>query len=426
MFEDHKAGVFTIDYAKERDKKDPLNQFRDAYHFPECNKGRPVIYLCGNSLGLQPRKMRESIDEFLNEWKNLGVRGHFDGSRPWLNIDSRINPMMSDIVGARDEEIVIMNALSVNLHMMLASFYRPTGNRDKILMESDAFPSDRYAVTSYLSHLGKDPDQCVLFIKPRKGEYLLHDEDILNYVDSHGHEIALILLGNPNYYTGQLFDMKEITDMGHRKGCIVGFDCAHGAGNVPLNLHDNEVDFAIWCTYKYLNSGPGNIGGVFIHEMHGSNPDIPRLSGWWGEDQKSRFQMRDEFTPEKGAAGWQISNPPIIGLAALECSLRLHNEAGIERIREKSINLTAYLEKLIESHFRSRIKIITPRDKNKRGAQLSLLLNDSALEVHDKLIEKGVIIDWREPNVLRVSPAPMYNSYEDVFLFVQALREIID
>lgn len=404
------------------DQKDPLAKYRDQFLFPKTESGAPYIYFCGNSLGLQPKQTKDHISAVLDQWADKGVKGHFNGALPWLDYNDRLNPMMADIVGALPEEVVIANTLTVNLHLMLVSFYRPKGKRVKILMESDAFPSDRYAIASYLSHINIDPKEVIVTVEPRSGEVLLHTSDIIGRIEELGDELALVLMGNTNYYTGQKLESKRISEAGHHAGALVGFDCAHGAGNVPLDLHDNDVDFAIWCTYKYLNASPGNLGGIYIHQRHANDPNVPRLQGWWGEDKVRRFQMRDAFVPQRGAEGWQISNPPIVSLAAIESSLKLHHEVGMEAIRTKSINLTGYLEYLIDQLQHEQLSIITPRDPSNRGAQLSLLINNGSKDIYDRLISSGVIPDWREPDVIRVSPVPMYNSYEDVYKFVQILQ----
>ncbi len=403
------------------DQKDPLAKYRDQFIFPKTESGTPYIYLCGNSLGLQPKQTKDYISEVLDQWANKGVKGHFNGEKPWLDFNDRLNPMMADIVGALPEEVVIANTLTVNLHLMMVSFYRPQGKRIKILMESDAFPSDRYAIASYLSHINVDPEEAIVTVAPRAGEVLLHTSDIVGRIEELGDELALVLIGNTNYYTGQKMDLGHITEAGHRVGALVGFDCAHGAGNIPLDLHDNNVDFAIWCTYKYLNTSPGNLGGIYIHQKHANDPHVPRLKGWWGEDKVRRFQMRDDFVPQLSAEGWQISNPPVIALAAIESSLKIHHEAGMSAIRAKSISLTGYLEYLIDELQHRQVTVITPRDPDQRGAQLSLLIENGSKEIYDRLISSGVIPDWREPDVIRVSPAPLYNSYEDVYKFVQIL-----
>lgn len=403
------------------DQQDPLSACRDKFILPKTVSGSPYIYLCGNSLGLQPKQTKDHISEVLDQWATKGVKGHFNGEKPWLDYNERLNPMMADIVGARPDEVVIANTLTVNLHLMLVSFYRPKGKRIKILMESDAFPSDRYAIASYLRHVNLDPDEVIQTVAPRSGEVLLHTSDIVGRIEELGNELALVLMGNTNYYTGQKLEIGKITEAGHRVGALVGFDCAHGAGNIPLDLHDNGVDFAIWCTYKYLNASPGNLGGIYIHQRHANDLKVPRLQGWWGEDKIRRFQMRDEFKPQQGAEGWQISNPPIVALAAIESSLKIHYDIGMTAIRAKSITLTAYLAYLINELQHDQVSIITPSDPELRGAQLSLLIKDGSKDIYDRLLSSGVITDWREPDVIRVSPAPLYNSYEDVYKFVKIM-----
>ena len=411
--------------ALDRDHSDPLREFRQEFIFPIDEKGEPKTYLCGNSLGLQPKSFISKVDEFSQQWGNLGVKGHFKGDKPWQDIDDTVHPLMAQIVGAKSHEVVIMNALTVNLHLMLTSFYRPKKDRFKILMEADAFPSDRYAVSSFVELLGRSPDETIVYYKSDNEGDLIDEDQLVDFIRRNGHEFALILLGNTNYYTGQFFDMKRIATVGHEAGCLVGFDCAHGAGNVPLNLHESNVDFAVWCTYKYLNSGPGNLGGVFVHERHGQDTSIKRLSGWWGASKTDRFAMRGAFTPLASASGWQLSNPPLVAFTGLTAALELHCKAGMDQLRTKSIRLTSFLESLISHLQHDKVTIITPNDERKRGAQLSLFFSSDSKSIYDGLLEKGIICDWREPNVIRVSPAPIYNSYMDVFHFVRTLNELM-
>lgn len=411
-----------IEFAKRMDTNDPLRHFRDRFHLPIKENGEPYIYLCGNSLGLQPKSTKAAIEQELEDWKNYGVEGHFHAKNPWMPYHEFLTNAMAHVVGAKPIEVVVMNTLSVNLHLMMVSFFRPKGNRKKILIEFDAFPSDKYAVESQLKFHGLDPEEDLIQLRAREGEALIREEDIEKIILEQGDEIALIMLGNTNYYTGQFFDMKTITELGHSKGCIVGFDCAHGAGNVELNLHDCGPDFAVWCSYKYLNSGPGSLGGCFVHERHAHNKELPRFAGWWGHNKDTRFKMRDGFDPIPGVESWQLSNPPILSMAAIKASLEIFQEAGISNLRKKAISLTRYCEFVIESIDNERIKIITPSDPNKRGSQLSIQVQNADKTLFDKITAAGVIADWREPDVIRIAPTALYNSYEDVYHFSQILK----
>lgn len=410
----------TRSYALEQDEKDPLRSFRDQFYLPKKADGTPYLYLCGNSLGLQPVPVESYLLQELTDWKNLGVEGHFHAQNPWMPYHEFLTEKMARIVGAKPIEVVVMNTLSVNLHLLMASFYRPTADRYKILIESDAFPSDKYAVESQLRFHGYE--EGLIELSPRPGEVLLRAEDIASTIEEQGEEIALIMLGCPNYYTGQVFDIKQIAALGHAKGCTVGFDLAHGAGNIPFQLHDSGIDFAAWCTYKYLNSGPGSIGGCFVHEQHAHNFDLPRFAGWWGHNKETRFKMRDDFEPIPGAEGWQLSNPPILSLAAIRASLDIFEAAGMDALREKSIRLTGYMEFLIDAIEDDRIRIITPRNPDERGCQLSIQVVDADKRLFDAITEEGVIADWREPDVIRVAPIPLYNTFEEVYDFVRILK----
>jgi len=400
------------------DRKDPLKSFRSKFLIPKIN-GKQSIYLIGNSLGLQPKTTKKLINEELADWANLGGEGHEHSRRPWLYYHKFSKKVLSEIVGAKPSEVVAMNQLTINLHLMMVSFYRPTAQRYKILTEAGAFSSDQYAFESQIRFHGLNPDDTLIELKPRAGEFALRTEDILAAINEHRHELALVIFGGVQYYTGQFFDLKKITKAGHQAGAIVGFDLAHAAGNVPVSLHDNEVDFAVWCSYKYLNSGPGAIAGAFVHERH-SNSDRPRFAGWWGHHEKERFQMKKGFQPMPGIDGWQLSNVPIFQSAALLASLEIFKEAKISSLRKKSLLLTGYLEFLLnqipnhENHF----TIITPGNTKERGCQLSILMKHDGRKVFNKLTKGGVITDWREPNVIRVAPVPLYNTFEDVFNFV--------
>lgn len=411
----------TLAYARQQDEKDTLKSYRSQFHLPIQANGKPYVYLCGNSLGLQPKSTAKYLNQELEDWKNLGVEGHFHAKNPWMPYHEFLTEKMAKVVGAKPIEVVVMNTLSVNLHLLMASFYRPTKDRYKILIESDAFPSDRYAVESQLKFHGYADG--LLELKPREGEVLVRHEDIEAMIKTEGESIALILIGCPNYYTGQVFDMKRIAALGHAKGCKVGFDLAHGAGNLNLKLHDSGIDFATWCTYKYLNAGPGSVGGCFVHERHANDFDLPRFAGWWGHNKATRFGMRDDFDPIAGAEGWQLSNPPILSLAAILASLDMFDEVGMEKLNEKTLQLTGYLEFLINDLNNDEIDIITPSSPVERGCQLSIRVKNADKTLFEAITKDGVIADWREPDVIRVAPVPMYNSFEDVWNFVDILKK---
>lgn len=416
----------SIDFAKKMDANDPLAKYQDQFYLPQQKNGESYIYLCGNSLGLQPKITESYILQELKDWKNLGVEGHFHAKNPWMPYHEFLTEKMAKVVGAKPIEVVVMNTLSVNLHLMMASFYRPKNNRIKIVMESDAFPSDRYAIESQIRYHGYELAEALIELKPRAGEELIRMEDIEEIIRKEGEHIALILLGGVNYYTGQVFDMKKIAAWGHAQGCMVGFDLAHGVGNLNLNLHDDNIDFACWCTYKYLNAGPGSVGGCFVHERHAFNFALPRFAGWWGHNKATRFGMRDDFDPIPGAEGWQLSNPPILSLAAIKASLDLFDEVGMEELNKKTLLLTGYLEFLLENIDNDLIRIITPKNKTERGCQLSIQVKNADKKLFAKITEAGVIADWREPDVIRVAPVPLYNSFTDVFNFVQILKNSLN
>ncbi|HRG36975.1 MAG TPA: kynureninase [Bacteroidia bacterium] len=410
-------------FAKEMDEKDPLRKYRDQFHFPKNEKGKYLLYFCGNSLGLQPKTVRTYIEQELKDWERLGVEGHFQAKNPWMPYHEFLTEQMSRVVGGKPIEVVVMNTLTLNLHLMMVSFYRPTKTKYKIVIEGGAFPSDQYAVKSQLNFHGIDVQKGLIELVPRKGEDTLRTEDIEALIEKEGDSIALIMLGGVNYYTGQLYDMKRITAAGHKAGSIVGFDLAHAAGNVNLQLHDWDVDFAVWCGYKYLNSGPGGIAGCFVHERHATNKELPRFAGWWGHDKKTRFLMGPEFVPISGAEGWQLSNSPVLAMASLRASLAIFDEAGMQQLTTKSRLLTGYLEYLIQETKNTNINIITPKDPTQRGAQLSIRIKNSDKSFFNRLVESGVICDWREPDVIRLAPAPLYNSFQDVFQFVELLKK---
>ncbi|MCF6294787.1 MAG: kynureninase [Flavobacteriaceae bacterium] len=414
-----------LDFAKQQDYLDELSDYRNKFHIPKDKNGNELIYLTGNSLGLQPISTKSYINQELEDWANLGVEGHAHAKNPWLSYHEFLTDSMAKLVGAKPIEVVVMNTLTANLHFMMVSFYQPTQSRYKILIESDAFPSDKYAVESQLRHHGFDDKEGLILWKPRKNEELLHYEDLEAILESQGDEIALIMIGGVNYYTGQYFDLKRITDLGHKFDCFVGFDCAHGAGNVVLNLHDSGADFAVWCTYKYLNSGPGSLAGCFVHERHAHNKNLNRFTGWWSHNKQTRFNMRHEFDVLPGAEGWQLSNPPILSMAAIKASLDLFNEVGIKRLTKKSRKLTGYFEFLINKLNNKDIKIITPTNPEERGCQLSIQVKNADKNLHDKLTKSGVLSDWREPDVIRCAPVPLYNTFEDVYFIVEKLKNIL-
>jgi kynureninase len=416
----------SLQFAQQQDQIDPLKEYRDQFFIPQVN-GRDSIYFTGNSLGLQPKSAKAALEVELEDWANLGVEGHFEGRNPWMHYHEFLTEKVARLVGAKPVEVVVMNTLTTNLHLMMVSFYRPTKERFKIITEAGAFPSDQYALESQTKFHGYDPDEAIVELTPREGEYTLRTEDILAAIQEHGHELALVMMGGVNYYTGQAFDMEAITKAGHAVGAQVGFDLAHAAGNLLLNLHDWDVDFAVWCTYKYLNSGPGGTSGVFVHERHANNPELPRFAGWWGHDKEVRFKMQKGFKPMPGAAGWQLSNAQILPMAVHNASLEIFDKVGMKALREKSDKLTGYLEFLINginsgSESKS-FEMITPNIPKDRGAQISLLAHKNGRELFKKLSEAGVIADWREPNVIRVAPVPLYNSFEDVFRFAEILSQ---
>ncbi|MGJ8667461.1 MAG: kynureninase [Patiriisocius sp.] len=412
-------------FAQQCDREDPLAHFRKQFLLPTDKDGNELVYLCGNSLGLQPLQTQEYITAELKDWAKHGVEGHTDAKHPWLPYHEFLAESMAKIVGAKPTEVVIMNTLTTNLHLMMVSFYQPTAKKYKIVVESDAFPSDKYAMESQLKFHGHDPKEGLILWKPREGEELCRFEDLQTIMENQGDEIALLMIGSTNYYSGQHFPLKKITELGHKHKCMVGFDLAHGAGNIQPNLHEVSADFAVWCTYKYLNSGPGSLGGCFVHERHADNEKLNRFAGWWGHNKKTRFNMRHEFDPLSGAEGWQLSNPPILSMAAIRSSLDVFEKAGFENIRTKSEKLTGYLEFLLDELNDDNINIITPRNKEERGCQLSIQVKSADKALHTQLTKAGVISDWREPDVIRVAPAPLYNSYEDVFEFVERLKKVL-
>ena len=408
----------SLSFAEQMDQNDPLKDYRRMFHFHRMG-GKEVIYFCGNSLGLMSKTTTEMVNKELEVWAKKGVIGQHTYWEPY---HEHLSKSTARLVGAKPSEVVVMNALTVNLHLLLISFYQPTGNRNKIVIEKGAFPSDQYAVESQIKLHGLNPKDVLLELSPREGEKTLHTEDILETLKEHGDSIATILIGGVNYYTGQAFDMEAITKAGQKIGAYVGFDLAHAAGNIMLDLHDWGVDFAAWCSYKYLCAGPGSPGGVFIHERHG-NWDGPRLSGWWGHDKQTRFQMDPDFVPIKGAEGWQISNAPILAMACLRASMAIFDKVGMSLIRSKSEKLTGYMEFLMNT-ISNKVEIVTPADATQRGSQLSLVMNKNGKDVFNQLGLQGVICDWREPDVIRVAPVPLYNSFIEVYRFYEILKSL--
>jgi len=414
--------------AARLDAADPLQNFRDEFYLPSDNTGQPRVYLCGHSLGLQARSTANYVSEVLEDWQHLGVEGHFVAKHPWLSYHERLSADLAHLVGANEREVVTMNSLSVNLHLLLASFYRPTPERHKILIEGGAFPSDRYAVIEQIRWHGFDPSLALLEAAPRAGEETLRLEDLCAQIEREGAGIAVVLLPGVQYLTGQRFDVAKITAIARRHGCVVGFDLAHAIGNVPLALHDGNIDFAVWCSYKYLNGGPGAIGGAFVHERHARTFDLPRLAGWWGHDRATRFAMPRQFAPLPGAEGWQVSNPSILAMAPLLASLEIFRRAQLPRLREKSLLLTKFLLQQLERSLGSKLRVITPGDPEARGCQLSLVFNTDVAQsrrVPERLSAAGVVCDWREPNVLRAAPVPLYNTFQEAWRLVEVLVEIL-
>ncbi len=415
----------TLAYAKAQDKQDALKTYRSQFHIPKDKDGNDWLYFTGNSLGLQPKSTKTYINQELTDWANFGVEGHFEAKTPWMPYHEFLTDAMAEVVGAKPIEVVIMNTLTTNLHLLMVSFYQPTKTKYKIVVESDAFPSDKYAVQSQLDFHGVDVNDGLIEWKPRKGEELLRLEDLQTILDEQGDEIALLLIGGVNYYTGQVLDIKKIAAMGHAKNCMVGIDLAHGVGNIKPNLHDSGVDFAAWCTYKYLNSGPGSLGGLFVHEKHAHNKTLKRFSGWWSHNKTTRFNMRQELDVMPGAEGYQLSNPPILSMAAIKASLDMFKEVGMDALREKSEKLTGYFEFLLNTIESDSIKIITPANPKERGCQLSIQVKNADKSLHKKLTEAHIITDWREPDVIRCAPVPLYNSFEDVYRMVEKLKKLI-
>jgi len=417
-----------LSFAQKMDAEDPLKSYRDRFYIPKRN-GKDVHYFVGNSLGLQPKTARLFVEQELSDWENFAVEGHFkDAKRPWMYYHKFLKDSLAKLVGAKPIEVVSMNQLTVNLHLLMVSFYRPTKERFKIIAEAGAFPSDQYMFETQIKHNGLNPDEVLIELKPRAGENNLSTEDILSAISEAGDELALVLLSGVQYYTGQFFDIPTITEAGHAQGAKVGWDLAHAMGNLPLEIHDWDVDFATWCSYKYLNSGPGNVSGIFVHERFAYDKDIQRFAGWWGNNEETRFQMTKGFDPMPGADGWQTSNVNVLSSAAHLASLEIFDEVGMAALRAKSLMLTSYLEFLIQelSGEEKIFEIITPSNPDERGCQLSILFHKNGRALFDELTNQGVIADWREPNVIRVAPVPLYNKFEDVYCFVDILRQALN
>ncbi|MBK7763730.1 MAG: kynureninase [Bacteroidetes bacterium] len=413
----------TRNYAREMDDADTLSDFRQKFIIPQ-HKGKDVIYFCGNSLGLQPKAAASYYEQELKDWAEFGVEGHFQAKRPWFGYHHFFTKSLAKIAGANESEVVAMNTLTVNLHLLMLSFYKPTKKRYKIIMEAGAFPSDMYAMETQAVLHGFDPNDAVIEIAPRKGEHTLHQSDIEDAIREHGNKVALVLFGGVNYYTGQYFDLEAIADTAHEVGALVGFDLAHAVGNKVLHLHDWDIDFACWCSYKYLNSGPGAVGGIFVHDKHVRDKNTFRLGGWWGHDEKTRFKMKKGFKPTRTAESWQMSNAQVLNMAAHRASLDIFDEVNMTDLANKSLHLTAYAELLLRQIKHLKFEIITPSDPLQRGCQLSLLFKSKGKEVFDFLQKNGVVADWREPNVIRIAPVPLYNTFQDVYTFYDLLMKM--
>lgn len=416
----------TLQFARAMDRRDPLRSFRKRFHIPRKD-GKPGIYFAGNSLGLQPKAVKEEILAELEDWARLGVEGHVHARRPWMYYHKFSKKALARITGAKPSEVVAMNHLTVNLHLLMVSFFRPDRKRYAIMAEAGAFPSDQYALESQLKFHGIEPDEGLIELKPRAGEYCLRTEDIILQIEENRHRLALVLFGGVQYYTGQRFDLRGIAKAGHDAGAVVGVDLAHAIGNVPLKLHDDGIDFAVWCSYKYLNSGPGAVAGAFIHERHGRDIGLPRFAGWWGHDEHERFLMKQGFKPMPGADGWQLSNHPVLPAAAHLAALSVFEDAGMSNIRRKSELLTGYLEFILNriDPGQRKFRIITPADPKQRGCQLSILMKENGKRIFSRIVKAGVIADWREPGVIRVAPVPLYNTFEEVFQFGRIFQEAI-
>jgi kynureninase len=418
----------SLDFARQLDEQDPLKHFRDKFYIPLMNR-KESIYFTGNSLGLQPKTTQDYVLNELEDWASFGVEGHFHARKPWMPYHEIFPRQLSAIVGCKENEVVVMNQLTVNLHLLMVTFYRPTKERFKIICEAKAFPSDQYAFESQVRYHGLDPETCIIEVSPREGEHSIRTEDIIDTIHSHGSSVALVLFGGVNYYTGQLFDIPAITSAAHQAGAYAGFDLAHAAGNVELKLHDWQVDFACWCSYKYLNSGPGGVAGVFIHEQHAANTSLPRFAGWWGYTKETRFKMEKGFQAIPTAEGWQLSNAPVLSMAAHKAALDIFEEAGMEKLHQKRKKLASYLYFILDSINRQNsdqvIELITPSEENARGCQVSILMLKNGKAVFEAITQQGVLADWREPNVIRVAPVPLYNTFEDIYRFGEIMHQTL-
>lgn len=413
----------SLSYAVSQDQQDSLHKFREQFHFPR-HEGKEAIYFCGNSLGLQPKALQAAIQQELEDWRTHAVEGYWRAQNPWLYYQQFCRKPLAPLVGALEQEVSVMNTLTTNLHLLMLSFYRPSGKRYKIIMEAGAFPSDQYAVETQVKLYGYNPADAIIEVSPRPGEHLIRIEDILQIIGEQSDSLALLLFGGINYYTGQLFDMKALTEAAHKVGAFAGFDLAHAVGNVPLQLHDWDVDFAVWCSYKYLNSGPGAVGGAFIHEKHAARLDYPRAGGWWGNEESTRFLMEKGFVPKATAEGWQLSTAQVFNMVGLKTSLEIFGSTSIAALREKSIHLTGYLEYLLHQIGSINFEILTPENCAERGAQLSLFFGNQGKAIHQQLTAAGIIVDYREPGVIRFAPAPLYNTYQDVFHVYEIISNI--
>jgi len=421
MYQYSTSYIASQSFAETMDANDPLARFKSQFHFPK-HDGNDVIYFCGNSLGLQPKNVAAAIETELTTWRELAIGGYFGGTNPWLQYQEYTRATLAGMMGAKENEITVMNALTVNLHLLMLSFYKPTATRFKIIMEAGAFPSDQYAVETLVKHFNLDPEVAIIEIKPEAGKKTLENSAIVAAIEAAGDSLAMVLFGGINYYTGQLFDIKSLTEAAHNVGAIAAFDLAHVAGNVLMELNAWNVDFAVWCSYKYLNAGPGAVGGVFVHEKHATNIDTPRLGGWWGNDEATRFKMEKGFIAKPTASGWNISTAQVFNTVNLKASLTIFEESGMQNLRSKSIALTGYLAYLLEQLSALSFTLITPSDPNQRGAQLCLFFEEKGKEIYQKMKEHGIIVDYREPGVIRVAPAPLYCSFKDVYKFYEILK----
>lgn len=421
MYQYSTSYIASPSFAETMDANDPLASFKSQFHFPK-HGDNDVIYFCGNSLGLQPKNIAAAIETELTTWRELAIGGYFGGTNPWLHYQEYTRATLAGMMGAKENEITVMNALTVNLHLLMLSFYKPTATRFKIIMEAGAFPSDQYAVETLVKHFNLDPEVAIIEIKPEAGKKTIENSAIVAAIEATGESLAMVLFGGINYYTGQLFNIKSITETAHQVGAIAAFDLAHVAGNVPMQLNAWNVDFAVWCSYKYLNAGPGAVGGVFVHEKHATNMDTPRLGGWWGNDEATRFKMEKGFIAKPTASGWNISTAQVFNTVNLKASLSIFEEAGMQNLRSKSIALTGYLAFLLEQLTSLSFTLITPSDPNQRGAQLCLFFEEKGKEIYQKMKDHGIIVDYREPGVIRVAPAPLYCSFKDVYRFYEILK----